>query len=107
MTRRSIAVLALLGVPVVVTCGAAMYAVTPKREPLILEFTSHSGVRAGRLVRYECSAEDEVESCLQSAGAELCGSAKFEIVESKPITFDPEGRPMMGYRCVLPMPAVL
>jgi hypothetical protein len=100
MMRRIIAASAVLGV--VVTCVAAMYAATPKRKPLIVEFTSHSGVMAGRLVRYECSGEAGVEDCLRSAGDELCGTAQFEIVESVPLRYDPKGRPMMGYRCVVP-----
>lgn len=98
--------LLILGVPVIGTCVAAIYVTTPDREPVVLEFISHSGATAGRLMHVECYA-DGIETCLRAAGAELCGEAQFEIIESQPLTYDRKGQPQMSYRCFKTVSTVL
>jgi hypothetical protein len=95
-SRSDLLLLLVWGI-VIGSCVAAI-CTAQKREPIVLEFVSTRGTMAGRLVRYECTA-DGVEDCLRAAGNDLCGKDQFEIVESAPLRYGSDGEPHLSYRC--------
>jgi len=90
----------LLCLPVLGLCAAAMYTATPKQPEYTLVVNSKSRVRPGiRDGIVDCYADD-LERCMRSMGADICGPGeRFEIL--RPLEYRRDGTPVVRWKCVV------